>query len=106
MKQLDGIEVCKAMYDAISESGYFPALTGGMLYKDGERKDCDIVIYRHRQKVDHFEMQEIEPLLKRVGFSDFKYFGFVTKAKYKGFDVDLFNPETIGDDTYDEWPTK
>lgn len=93
MKLEDGVDICRCMYLALNGHGYFPALTGGLLYKDGVRKDCDIVVYRHRQDIKHFEMVDIGPLLRSIGFSDFKYYGFVTKAKFKGFDVDLFNPE-------------
>ena len=100
MKQEDGIKICKKLHNVLSERGYYPALTGGLLYKDGDRKDCYIVIYRNRQQHEHFEMQDIESLLEIVGFSDFRYFGFVTKAHIDGFDVDLFNPESYGDSEY------
>lgn len=89
-----GIELCQELYKALSKSGFFPALTGGLLYKDGERKDIDIAIYRHRQQVAAFEMEEIEHLLSDAGVCDFSYHGFVTKCKWKGFSVDLFNPES------------
>ena len=100
MKLEDGIDVCKCIYLALSGHGFFPALTGGLLYKDGDRKDCDIVIYRHRQDVSHFETVEIQQKLENIGFTEFKHFGFVTKAKFKGFDIDIFNPETLGDESY------
>lgn len=90
----DGINLCRVMYEKMCKHGYFPALTGGLLYKDGSRKDIDIVIFRHRQKHESFEMSEIGPLLEECGLTDIEYFGFVTKAKWKGVVVDLFNPET------------
>ena len=102
MNRDDGIDVCKCIYFALSGSGFFPALTGGLLYKEGERKDCDIVIYRHRQDVDHFETIDLEEKLKLIGFTDFKYFGFVTKAKFKGFSIDIFNPETNEGENYEQ----
>lgn len=73
---------------------YFPALTGGVLYKEGERKDIDIVIYRHRQNTSPFELEDIEGKLASAGLTEFKHFGFVTKAKWNGINIDLFNPET------------
>lgn len=94
--QENGIKLCQKMYDKLSAYGYFPALTGGLLYKEGNRKDIDIVVFRHRQEVHSFEMLDIEHHLIDIGFYDFKYFGFVTKAKWRGFVVDLFNPETDG----------
>lgn len=93
MKLEDGIAICRELYAELADKGFFPALTGGLLYKNGDRKDCDIVIYRHRQLVQHFETIELEPYLRNIGFSDFKYYGFVTKVKFKGFDIDIFNPE-------------
>lgn len=96
-----GIKICKSIYKTLSNNGFYPALTGGLLYKDGDRKDCDIVIYRNRQKISSFELQDIEWILIACGFSEFKHFGFVTKVKYGDIDVDLFNPESFQDDDYE-----
>ena len=102
VKLMDGVKLCKILHAELAEHGYFPALTGGLLYKNGERKDCDIVIYRHRQKVDHFEMFDIEQLLLNAGLSDLRYFGFVTKASFGNMSVDLFNPESVAGEMYAE----
>lgn len=91
-----GIELCRVIYNKLSPHGFYPSLTGGLLYKDGQRKDIDIVIYRNRQQAP-YEMEGIEELLSKCGLSDFNYYGFVTKAKWQGFTVDLFNPESEGD---------
>lgn len=96
----DGLDLCCELYLLLKPHGYFPALTGGLVYKNGERKDIDIVIYRHRQDIDHFEMPDIYNLLEKAGLNSFVYFGFVTKANWKGITVDLFNPETLGGDRY------
>lgn len=93
----DGIELCKILYSRLSKVGIFPALTGGLLYKEGNRKDIDIVLYRHRQDLAHFETIEFSELLEECGLYDIKTFGFVTKAKWRGLVVDLFNPETSED---------
>lgn len=74
--------------------GIFPALTGGLLYKDGERKDIDIVLYRHRQKIDSFEVVDFVKELGELGIEITGFYGFVTKAKWNGMTVDIFNPET------------
>lgn len=103
MKQSTGIEICKALYDHLSPNGFFPALTGGLLYKDGERKDCDIVIFRHRQNVEQFEMEDINSLLESFWFTEIRHFGFVTKCKMGCYEIDLFNPESkngTDDDSY------
>ena len=38
------------IYRVSKELGYFPALTGGYLYKEGLRKDVDIVMYEERDE--------------------------------------------------------
>lgn len=93
VSQQKGIELCQILHKKLSLYGYFPALTGGLLYKEGDRKDIDIVIYRHRQNISDFEMHDIETALVDIGFAEIQYFGFVTKAKWQGISVDLFNPE-------------
>lgn len=94
-------ELCLKIYEALGPFGFYPALTGGVLYKTGSRKDVDIVIYRNRQKSPAFEMSDLEGLLKKSGLEDIEFFGFVTKAKYGAVNVDLFNPETANDDDYE-----
>ena len=92
--QQDGIELCKILYDKLSPLGFYPALTGGLIYKDGSRKDIDIVIFRNRQKHETFETAQLFSELADVGVMITNTFGFVTKAEWNGFVVDLFNPET------------
>lgn len=90
----DGLDLCKILHEKLIGCGFFPALTGGLLYKGGERKDIDIVIYRHRQQVEGFEISDISNHLADVGVEVIECYGFVTKAIWNGFSVDLFNPET------------
>ncbi len=92
--QDDGVYLCQQLYRVLQPKGFFPALTGGLLYKEGLRKDIDIVIYRHRQKIDAFETKDLADVLLEAGVEITNYFGFVTKAKWKGYSVDIFNPET------------
>lgn len=94
------IELCKAIYDEMGKDGIFPALTGGCLYKEGERKDIDIVLYFKRYS-GPVETSDIAHKLKKVGLTNFKFVtGYVTKAKYGELDVDLLNPETQDDSDY------
>lgn len=90
----DGIELCKILHEELHSKGYFPALTGGLLYKEGKRKDIDIVLYRHRQDVTDFETIDLLNALSKVGVQITGSNGFITKATWKGKIVDLFNPET------------
>ena len=96
------IELCKLLYQKLEPLGFYPSLTGGLLYKEGNRKDIDILIYRNRQKVESFETIDIESHLNSVGVEITGYFGFVTKAKWKGLVIDLFNPET-SEEAFNEW---
>ncbi len=100
VSQETAIEICKEIYPKLSEEGFYPALTGGSLYKEGLRKDVDIIIYRNRQAVSQFEMTDIKDLLIELGFTDLEFFGFVTKSQYRGVSVDIFNPESAGGDDY------
>ena len=47
--QSQAIDLCRQIEAIAPEFGCHVALTGGLLYKDGNRKDCDIVFYRVRQ---------------------------------------------------------
>ncbi len=89
-----GIRLCKILFEKLSDKGIYPALTGGLLYKSGNRKDIDIVLYRNRQSVEEFETIELKEILSVAGVEITGFFGFVTKAKWEGVVVDLFNPET------------
>ena len=40
------VELCTLIQGVSPPFNAHPALTGGLLYKEGMRKDCDIVIYR------------------------------------------------------------
>ena len=64
-------------------------------YKDGERKDCDILLYRIRQ-VGAIDTEGLFAALSLIGFEGIAGFGWVFKAKYKGKSVDLFFPEEVG----------
>ncbi|AUR81387.1 hypothetical protein NVP1072O_41 [Vibrio phage 1.072.O._10N.286.48.A12] len=100
----EAIELCELLYVEMSSHGFYPALTGGLLYKPGRRKDIDIVIFRNRQSVSHFEMEELTPLLEKCGVKIINTYGFVTKAEWKGYTVDLFNPETEINLDNEEYP--
>lgn len=75
--------------------GAHVALTGGCLYKNGPRKDVDIMFYRIRQ----VERIDIEGLLEAL-VTTFKPAlvigarkGWVQKARFNGRQVDFFFPE-------------
>ena len=57
--QPEAIALCKDLEAFAPEYGCHVALTGGLLYKDGPRKDVDIVLYRVRQ-VSEIDMAGME----------------------------------------------
>ena len=71
-----------------SQCGYFVGLTGGYLYKYGDRKELDFVVYGKRplkQNKDLF----ISILQSLEGFSNIRDYGFVVKVQFNDKDIDL-----------------
>ncbi len=79
-------DICKTLEPIAAANGGHVALTGGCLYKDGDRKDCDIVIYRHKQA---------EPLNRTKLFKDMIAAGFVPGTDYGRISKWTFNQSSI-----------
>ena len=94
--------LCNDLYKVLEPEGYYPALTGGLLYKEGNRKDIDIIIYRNRQKVESFETVDLIDILAKANVNIVNSFGFVTKAEWFGMTIDIFNPET-NNEVFNKW---
>lgn len=86
--------LCRRIEAICPPFGCHVALTGGALYKDGERKDADILFYNVRQ-VDALDRPGLLDALQKIGFVLGEQHGWVQKATYKGHDVDLFFPEAF-----------
>lgn len=73
------------------------ALTGGCLYKNGPRKDCDLLIYRVRQ-AEAINTERLFRVFDSVGLKVDRNrdFGWCVKAEYEGKPVDLLFPERDG----------
>lgn len=89
------VDLCKKIEAVCPAYGCHVALTGGLLYKDGERKDCDILFYRIRQcsEVNHkelFKALELLGVLKMLSG-----FGWCVKATCDYGSIDCFFPEEI-----------
>ena len=101
--QEEAISLCRKIEAFSPEYGAHVALTGGCLYKEGVRKDCDILFYCIRQWPEIDETGLLGRLAKE-GFAIGKRKGWVWKADYQGNPVDLFFPEAYpagdGDDEY------
>ncbi len=95
-KKEDAIQVCVACEAVASQHKAHVALTGGVLYKIGERKDLDIVFYSHDSTTPDgpsYDKTAILAGLTVIGFAIGTDSGRIVKSKYCGEIVDLFFPE-------------
>lgn len=88
----DAILLCRKIEEMCPQFGCHVALTGGCLYKDGERKDLDILFYRIRQ-VDVIDMDGLFKYLESVGVIKKSGFGWCFKLVYGDKNIDAFFPE-------------
>jgi hypothetical protein len=94
--QVQAIELCRMVEEVCPAFGCHVALTGGQLYKDGGRKDIDILFYRIRQ-VDKIDVEGLfEAIEREIGLKKVGGFGWCHKAEWNGFSVDVFFPEEPG----------
>lgn len=98
--QEEAIELCRKVEAVCPEFNCHVALTGGLLYKDGSRKDCDLLFYRVRKA--ELDINGLYDALEQLGFSLCKVGDWCTKASYNNKPVDLFFPE--GDDDNEQYP--
>lgn len=98
------IELCTQIESLCPRAGCHVALTGGVLYKKGHRKDLDLLFYRIRQQTE-IDMTRLWSLLMNIGMEKKSGFGWVYKCTYQDKPIDCFFPEEEeGDDEYPEKP--
>src|SRR5689334_14125672 len=91
--QSEAITLCRVVESVAPSFGCHVALTGGLLYKDGPRKDCDTVFYRIRQ-ADAIEIDNMFRALSAFGVVRVTTeHRFCVKATWGGKPVDCFFPE-------------
>lgn len=90
--QPEAIALCRQIEAICPQFGCHVALTGGLLYKDGPRKDCDLLFYRIRQ-VPEIDMDGLFDALATIGVVKCSGFGWCHKARYQGRQIDCFFPE-------------
>ena len=96
--QAQALDLCRRVETVCPAFGCHVALTGGLLYKDGERKDCDILFYRIRQ-VEEIDREGLFAALQAaINFERVGGFDWCIKAKFEGRDVDCFFPESSGEE--------
>jgi hypothetical protein len=89
------VDLCRKIEAICPAFGCHVALTGGTLYRDGERKDADILFYRIRQ-VEVIDIDGLMAALKLIGIQPGDDFGWCYKATYHGKKIDFFFPERDG----------
>jgi hypothetical protein len=92
--QAEAIALCRKIEDVCPAFGCHVALTGGVLYKLGERKDLDILFYRIRQ-VGEIDVDGLFRALRSLGIEHVSTGSFVAKATYRGRKIDCFFPEEL-----------
>jgi len=93
--QPEAIALCAEIEAICPKFGCHVALTGGLLYKSGPRKDCDLLFYRIRQ-VDKIDFEGLWQALTKIGLEQTSGFGWCFKGHYYGKPVDMFSPEEEG----------
>ena len=92
-EQGQAIELCKQIEAIVPLFGCHVALTGGSLYKEGPRKDCDLIFYRIRQRPE-IDMDGLWVALASIGLLKASGFGWCHKAIYlEKYSVDCLFPE-------------
>lgn len=92
--QKEALELCVKVEAVCPPHGCHVGLTGGLLYKEGPRKDCDLVFYRIRQCAEINE-DGLYDALESIGMQLVGGFGFCVKFTYLGKPVDCFFPEEL-----------
>lgn len=97
---MEAVALCTAIHEIPAQKFHcHPALTGGLLYKSGPRKDCDIVIYQRgdvggeRLPID---WPGLWAALDGIGLKLVMDYGYVKKCIYHGKMVDVFDPTQNG----------
>lgn len=99
--QAEAIDLCCQIERIAPAFGAHVALTGGLLYKTGARKDCDILLYRIRQ-VERIDEEGLFGALAKIGVTKTGGFGWCHKAEWHGKPIDFFFPEDDGEYPFDE----
>lgn len=95
------VDLCREIEKFAPLHGYHVALTGGCLYKDGDRKDVDIMLYKVRQGVPN-KLELLKAIATMPGMTKPVGRRWLYKAEYRGKKVDFLFPDTPrnGNDEY------
>lgn len=94
------VHQCIQLEQCAPDFGLHIGLTGGCLYKQGERKDVDVILYRIRQTVAP-DLEDFFSYLVDKGWSNPRFHGWVTKlTSPSGAEFDFFYPEYVDKATF------
>lgn len=93
----EAFALCRLLEATAPTFGAHVALTGGLLYKDGYRKDCDVLLYRIRQREEPVDFDGLFKALEAMGFEIGEDHGWCKKLKWNGKSIDMFDPEDEGE---------
>ena len=99
--QAEAIALCIKIEAIAPNFGAHIALSGGCLYKEGSRKDCDLILYRIRQ-CPKIKFEKLFDALLDIGVEKVSGFGFCHKLEYQGKKIDLLSPEEEGEEYPEE----
>jgi hypothetical protein len=97
----EALQACVLIESVAPTFGGHVALTGGLLYKAGERKDCDVLIYRIRQRQEPVDFSGLFAALAPLGFTFVQDFGWCKKLKWNDKPLDLFDPDNSSRESAD-----
>lgn len=100
--QEQAISLCVQIEAICPKFGCHVAMTGGCLYKEGPRKDLDLIFYRIRQ-VGRIDVDGLLQALRTLGFWKYEGGGWRYVGRIGGEGVDLLFPE---DPLEGEYPEK
>jgi hypothetical protein len=108
--QADAVGLCRRIEEVAPAHGFHVALTGGCLYKDGPRKDCDLLFYKirqHSRDVAKHDFKALVTALRGLGLTMREgrpAFEWCVRASFDGKPLDLFFPDAE-EGEYDEIDT-
>lgn len=90
--QKQAVEFCRTIEDFAPRYGCHVALTGGTLYREGERKDADLILYRIRQ-IPKIDVDGLVSALQSIGVEFHQTVGWCFKATFEDRSIDFLFPE-------------
>ena len=101
----DAQRICAKLYEPLRDIGVFIGITGGVVYKEGPRKDVDLLLYLHEKVSEEVAQSKyakdgllctiVEKIseVSSVDMDTVAFFGYVTKLTIDGIPVDILFPE-------------